>query len=118
MSAASADDGGEQFARLAQHFAGIEDVALPGASPTRGFGSEALRVGGSIFAMYVRGRLVVKLSRDRVDALAASGQAERFATKSGRPMKEWAALLTDDSAVWTELASEALGFVRSGAAAR
>lgn len=97
-----------QFAYLAQHFAGTEGVTLPGETPTRGFGSDALRVGGSIFAMYVRGNLVVKLPRHRVDALAAGVQAERFCANRGCPMKEWAVILTDNLAAWTDLAEEAL----------
>jgi len=102
----------DQFARLAHEFAGRDGVTLPGESPSRGFGSDALRIGGSIFAMYVRGNLVVKLPKDRVDVLVADGQAKRFSANRGRPMKEWAVLLTDDAAMWTTLAEEALEFVR------
>lgn len=118
MSATPSHDGGEPFARLAQHFAGTEGVSLPGETPARGFGSDALRVQGSIFAMYVRGNLVVKLPRDHVDALMAGGQAERFCANRGRPMKEWAVILTDNPAAWIDLAEQALRFVRSDATAR
>ena len=118
MSTTPAHDRGEQFARLAQHFTETEGVTLPGETPARGFGSDALRVGGSIFAMYVRGNLVVKLPRHRVDALVAGGQAERFCANRGRPMKEWAVILADNLAAWIDLAEEALHFVRSGATGR
>lgn len=117
MSTMPSHDRDEQFAHLAQYFAGTEGVTLPGEIPTRGFGSDALRVGGSIFAMYVRGNLVVKLPGDRVDALLAGGQAERFCANRGRPLKEWAVILTDNLAAWIDLAEEALRFVGSGATA-
>ena len=106
-------DEDQPFAELAQHFAGLDDVTLPGDLPARGFGSDALRVGGSIFAMQVRGHLVVKLPRSRVDELVSTGQAERFTANRGRPMKEWAVLLTEDPTVWRDLAEQALRFVRS-----
>jgi hypothetical protein len=102
----------EQFTRLVQEFAGRDGVTLPGEVPSRGFGSDALRIGGSIFSMYVRGKLVVKLPKNRVDILVADGHAEHFSANRGRPMKEWAVLLTDDPKVWTTLAEEALEFVR------
>lgn len=114
MSATPSHDRDERFTRLAQHFAGTEGVTLPGESPARGFGSDALRVRGSIFAMYVRGNLVVKLPRGHVDALVAGGQAERFCANRGRPMKEWAVILTDSPAAWIDLAEQALRFVHFG----
>jgi hypothetical protein len=45
----------------------------------KGFGSGALKVNGKVFAMKSsKGKFVVKLPKERVDALAASGQGERF----------------------------------------
>jgi len=112
MSGTPRQGSSEQFARLAQHFAGRDGVTLPGEDLSRGFGSDALRIGGSIFTMHVRGNLVVKLPKNRVDILVADGHAEHFSANRGRPMKEWAVLLTDDSKVWMTLAEEALEFVR------
>jgi TfoX/Sxy family transcriptional regulator of competence genes len=82
----------------------------------RHFGAGALKVNGKIFAMPVRGRLVVKLPRKRVEDLVATGQAAPFEPSPGRPMKEWAAIL-DEKLSWVELAREAHDFVaapRSG----
>jgi TfoX/Sxy family transcriptional regulator of competence genes len=59
-----------RYAALVQDFAGEADVVL---AQKKGFGSSALCVGGKIFAMLVKARLVVKLPRPRVDALVASG---------------------------------------------
>lgn len=102
-----------RFAALVEEFAGCPDVELPGKSGRRRFGSEALKVNGSIFAMFVGGQLVVKLPRDRVDALIGDRTGAAFAAGKGRPMKEWVTVAVVDEETWTNLAHEALVFVRS-----
>ena len=90
----------------------------PGVSPpsdddpsSRRFGSTALKVDGKIFAMLVKGTVVVKLPRQRVDALIAAGAGERFDSGHGRAMKEWVTLSTTSGDDWLLLAREALAFV-------
>ncbi len=51
----------ERFAALADEFIDSPGVSLPGETGQSGFGSGALKVNGSIFAMLTSGRLVVKL---------------------------------------------------------
>jgi TfoX/Sxy family transcriptional regulator of competence genes len=73
--------------------------------------SLGLRVGGKIFAMLVRGDLVVKLPRERVDALIAAGRGHAFdPRRDGRLMKEWLVFQGDDPP-WLDLAREAYAFV-------
>ena len=108
----------ERFAALVEPFAGAPDVQAPGESGRRAFGSDALKVNGSIFAMVTAGRLVVKLPRDRVDALISDGTGAPFDSGKGRPMKEWLTVVADDEPTWTTLAREALHFVRSRAGSR
>ena len=103
----------ERFAALAEELAGCPGVEVPGGSSRRTFGSTALKVNGSIFAMVAGDRLVVKLSRDRVDALIDAGTGLPFDGGKARPMKEWVAVVDDDEATWAALAREALDFVRS-----
>ncbi|HET6500069.1 MAG TPA: MmcQ/YjbR family DNA-binding protein [Amycolatopsis sp.] len=91
-----------------------EMLAFPGVTPPtsgRGFGRSALRVHNRIFAMFVRGSLVLKLPKDRVDALVAAGEGIRFDANKGTPMKEWFALDPDSPLSWSELATEARTFV-------
>ena len=91
-----------------------ELLATAGVSPPStggGFGSSALRVQNKIFAMLVRGRLVVKLPRARVDELVAAGEGDRFDANKGTPMKEWLSLAPASELPWSPLAREALDFV-------
>jgi hypothetical protein len=99
----------ERFAELVFVFSQIPDVAPPDAG--RGFGSHGLRIRKRIFAMMVRGRLVVKLPKARVDALVASGQGVRFDANKGTPLKEWLSLDPLSPLDWEEIARESLEFV-------
>jgi hypothetical protein len=77
-----------------------------------GFGSAGqLKVDGRIFAMLVRGRLVLKLPRGRVDELVEAGDGERFDADKGKPMREWFVLSPTSKKQWPALADEALAFV-------
>jgi hypothetical protein len=106
----------DRFRALVVDFAGIPDVVLPGETGRgSGFGSEALRYRRKIFAMFVRGQLVVKLPRARVDALVGAGEGVRFDANKGTPMKEWFALAPDSGLPWRPLAVEALEFVGGAA---
>lgn len=89
-------------------------VEVPDGSG-RGFGSDALKVNGSIFAMVSNGHLVVKLPRERVAELIANGTGSPFDAGKGRPMKEWLTVTSDDDQIWLNLAEEALEFVRNRA---
>ncbi len=75
----------------------------------RTFGADALKINGKIFAMPVKGRLVVKLPRERVDGLVASGRGGYFEPGHGRVMKEWISLLDGDDSL--SLSREARDFV-------
>jgi len=97
-------------------FAAIAERLLreQGVSEGTGFGANAgLRVGGKIFAMLVRGELVVKLPAARCVELVASGIARPFDRGQGRPLKAWIGVSESASAQWPALASEALAFVRT-----
>jgi hypothetical protein len=88
-------------------------LAEEGVSEGTGFGANAgLRVGGKIFAMLVRGELVVKLPAVRCVELIAAGRARPFDRGQGRPLKSWITVGEAAVAQWPALASEALAFVR------
>lgn len=106
--------------RLAERYEDLIDelAGVPGVVPPRGgsgFGRSALRYQGKIFAMLVRGRLVLKLPADRVSALVGSGDGVHFDANKGTPMKEWFSLDPDSDLEWLPLAREALDFARGSA---
>ena len=103
----------ERFRALVDKFAASPGVSVPGEPGRRGFGSSALKVNGSIFAMISDGKLVLKLPRDRVDTLIGTGAGTPFDAGKGRPMKEWLTVTGDDEESWLALAREALDFVGS-----
>jgi hypothetical protein len=70
-------------------------------------------VRGKIFAMLVRGELVVKLPKQRVDQLVDSNTGTRFERGQGRPMKEWLSVPPRHESDWEQLVGEALKFVKS-----
>lgn len=100
-----------RFAALVEEFLGTPGVTPP--TEGKAFGSAGLKFHGKIFAMLVRGQLVVKLPKARVDALVVSGAGERFTANRGRPMKEWIAIDPASDEEWLLLAREALAFVAS-----
>ena len=103
----------ERFDRLVGELIDQPGVSFgkdePGA--TNRFGSNALKVGGKIFAMLVRGSLVVKVPRKRVDELVDAGEGTRFDPRGGRPMTEWLVLDPASELDWTSLATEAMRYV-------
>jgi hypothetical protein len=98
----------DRFEALVERLLAVPGVTPPG--PGRGFGSHALRFHNKIFAMLVRGRLVVKLPKARVDALVAAGEGIRFDANKGTPMREWLCLAPESRLEWPALADEALDF--------
>lgn len=85
----------------------------PGVGLGKMFSSKSvLNVGGKMFAMFVKGRFVAKLPRERVADLVGSGVGTYFDPGHGRLMKEWVAV-ADPGAPWVELAREAHAFVKS-----
>jgi TfoX/Sxy family transcriptional regulator of competence genes len=99
---------------MVEAFRGQPNVTLPADVPQseNAFGSSALKVNNRIFAMLVRGTLVVKLPKPGVDALVASGAGERYDPRhDGRLMKEWVTIDPASDMDWLSLAREALAFV-------
>jgi hypothetical protein len=94
------------FAPVAAAFADDREVGLG-----RMFSSSSvLNVKGKIFAMLVKGKLVAKLPKERVDGLVAAGVGAYFDPGHGRLMKEWVAV-ADARSRWVDLAREAHAFV-------
>lgn len=104
----------KRFAYIAERELGTSDV-----TGGTGFGrSQGLRISGKIFAMLVDGELVVKLPRNRVEELSASGIGHPFDPGHGRLMKEWVVVSTRAGRRWPALVDEAREFARPSKRAR
>jgi hypothetical protein len=103
---------GALFEALCEEYAGVSGVTVPHAGGS-GFGSNAIKINKSIFAMLVNDRLVVKLPARRVAELISSGDGLPFDAGKGKPMKEWVGLTVDDDAC-RDLVAEAMRFVGRG----
>jgi hypothetical protein len=104
----------QRFAELVEVLGrkpGVDEISDAKPGPRRFGKSHELRVNNRIFAMLVRGSLVVKLPAERVNKLIETGQGERFDTGTGRVMKEWLKVDADATPDWLSLATEALEFV-------
>ena len=100
----------EHYSEVVKAFLGRPGVTQEG----KGFGSTALRIRNSIFAMLSSSEaFVVKLPRRRIDQLVEAGEGDPFDPGHGRLMKEWLALRPNSSLDWVELATEAMEFVGS-----
>lgn len=100
-----------RYAEMAKKLAGGPGITH--VTEGKGFGSSGqLKVRGRIFAMLVRGELVLKLPRARVDQLVESGEGTRFDAGKGKPMREWCVLSPASTRRWLPLAEEALNFVQ------
>lgn len=78
-----------------------------GVSETLMMGMPSLKRGGKLFAGFRDDALVVKVGRERAQALIDAGRAHAF-DPSGRdrPMKDWA-VLPPPAGDWSKLAREA-----------
>jgi hypothetical protein len=108
---AASDGSRECFEDLVDELVGVEGVTPPRGGS--GFGRSALRFQGKIFAMHVRGALVVKLPAERVEALIQAGEGVPFDANKGTPMRQWLSLDPGSGLPWLPLATEALDFARS-----
>ena len=100
----------DRFDEVVAELSAVEDVSA--AAGGRRSGVPALRRHGRIVAVLSAGRLVVKLSRARVDELVAAGLGTRFEAPPGTPMKQWFVLAEDATLPWPALAKEAVEHAR------
>lgn len=90
----------QAYAKLAGHF--LKNAAVTQSDK---FG-KGLRLDGKVFAMLVKGELVVKLSEDDVSTLLRQKKGKPF--KHGQKvMKEWLAIEADKTAGWLQFAKKA-----------
>jgi hypothetical protein len=84
-----------------------------GVMLSRMFGSTGLTIHGKVFAVLYKGRLVLKLPKDRVETLVRSGLGDYFDPGHGRISKGWVSVKPEARADWLSLSQEAKEFVAS-----
>lgn len=108
-----------EFASIVAKLSNKPGVTPPSESDGthRKFGSNGLKINGRVFAMLsTEKRLIVKLPRERVDALVKTGDGERFdPRRNGRVMREWIVIKPSSKANWLQLARESIEFVGDSA---
>jgi hypothetical protein len=97
------ESGAAAFESVAQTYLDMADV-IAGT----GFGKGAgLRRGGRIFAMLVRGSLVVKLPPALAAEVVASGRGVPFDPGHGRQMRQWVEVSVERVEDWPALVRQA-----------
>jgi hypothetical protein len=102
-----------RYLDLVDDLMGIDGVTPPPGGS--GFGRGSLKYRGKIFAMLVRGSLVLKLPADRVSSLIDAREGVAFDANKGTAMREWFSLSPDSGLAWLSLATEALEFAQVAA---
>lgn len=83
-------------------------------SQSKMFGSQGFKIAGKVFAVLVKGKLVLKLPKETVGQFIATEKGEHFDPGHGKIMKEWVALKPISPDEWLALAKHAKDFVLSG----
>lgn len=73
------------------------------------FGYDCLRASGKVFAKVDKGRLIMKLPKQRIESLMMAGHLEPYDGKRGE-MKLWVVVDSIDDDLAVELAGEARNF--------
>jgi TfoX/Sxy family transcriptional regulator of competence genes len=97
------------YAKIASHYEG-----KTGIETGKMFGAEGLKISGKVFAMEVKGKLVVKLPAARANECVDTGQARLFDPGHGRLMKEWLEVDANSKLDWLALAEESFAYVKAG----
>ena len=84
---------------------------MPGVTQAKFFGFEGFKIKDKFFAFTFKGRLVIKLHRERVVALVTEGKGRQF-NPYGRIKKEWVSIESAGDN-WLGLIQEAKDFVAS-----
>jgi TfoX/Sxy family transcriptional regulator of competence genes len=97
------------YAEIGSHYGGKS-----GVETGKMFGAEGLKISGKVFAMEVKGKLVVKLPAACANQCVETGQARLFDPGHGRLMKEWLEVDADSKLNWLALAEESFAYVKAG----
>jgi TfoX/Sxy family transcriptional regulator of competence genes len=103
----------ERYAAIVQQIVAEDpEVSADSVTAKRMFGMNGgMKIAGKLFAFLAKGRIIIKLPKQRVDALIAAGHGEPCVMGRGRVMKEWVVVPPDFQDEWPALIGEAKDFV-------
>ena len=93
---------------MKDHFAHVDGVVV-----NSGRGSQGLKLGKRMFAMFYKGDLLVTLPPERVTAMIASGEGLAFDPGTGRPMADRILVPESRRQDWVALCEESREYARS-----
>jgi hypothetical protein len=103
----------ERYAEIVRQIVAQDpEVSADSVTAKRRFGMNGgLKIAGKLFAFLAKGRIIIKLPKQRVDTLIAAGHGEPCVMGRGRVMKEWVVVPPEFQDEWPELVAEAKAFV-------
>ena len=96
------------YDELKRHFSNIDDVTV-----NAGKGSQGIKLGKKMFAMFYKGQLLVQLTAERVTELITSGEGLSFDPGTGKPMKDRVLIPDSKKESWIDLCEESRRYVGS-----
>ena len=99
----------DTYAEVKNHFADSDDVVV-----NEGRGSQGLKYGKKMFAMFYKGQLAVKLPPERVSELIRKGEGLPLDPGTGKPMKDRAIIPIEKKESWIAFCEESKRYAESG----
>ena len=99
----------DPYADVKAYFDKVDAVTV-----NAGRGSQGLKLGKKMFAMFYKGQLLVQLSPKRVSELVASGAGSSFDPGTGKTMADRVLIPYSNKDAWISLCEESLRYAESG----
>jgi hypothetical protein len=98
----------DPYAEVKTHFAEVEGVTV-----NSGRGSQGLKLGNKMFAMFYKGDLLVRLAPERVSVLVASGEGLAFDPGTGTSMADRILIPESKREDWVSFCEESRRYAES-----
>ncbi len=90
------------YAEVKAHFANDLEVEV-----RKGKGAQGIKRGGKMFVMFMKGDLIVKLPKNRVNEVINTGDGKPFDPGTGKPMKKRVLIPANKRDTWIKYSIEA-----------
>jgi len=93
----------DPYAKLKDHFSKVDGVIV-----NAGRGAQGMKVGKKMFAMFLKGDLLLTMPPARVEELVAAGRGFAYDPGTGKPMKNRVLIPAAKKRSWIKLCEEAV----------